>query len=65
MSNKHYLLWHIQIQLELNGKGGDMKNPTCEGMEGEKTRSLPQSISTYNTLNRYLNFFISTFQSIN
>jgi len=31
--------------------GGDMKNPTCEGMEGEKTRSLPQSISTYNTLN--------------
>ena len=36
-----------------------MKNPTCEGMEGEKTRSLPQSISTYNTLNRYLNFLIS------
>ena len=48
-----------RISLELNHKGGDMKNPTCEGMEGEEARSLPESISTYNILNRYLNFFTS------
>jgi len=31
--------------------GGDMKNPTCEGMAAEETRSLPESIYTYNILN--------------
>jgi len=31
--------------------GGDMKNPTCKGMEEESTRSLPESIETYNILN--------------
>ena len=42
----------VTYSIELNGKGGDMKNPTCEGMAGEETRSLPQSINTYNTLNK-------------
>ena len=37
-----------------SGKGGDMKNPTCKGMEEGSTRSLPESIETYNILNRCL-----------
>ena len=38
--------------LESNGKGGDIKNPTCEGMEEEETRSLSKSIATYEILNK-------------
>ena len=37
--------------------GGDMKNPTCEGLEAENqvssSRSLPESINIYKILNKY------------
>ena len=43
--------------LMIGKKGGDMKNPTCEGMKEENqvtpTRSLPQSIDIYNVLSKY------------